>query len=309
MLGRVGVGAAQHEDHVRPGGARGPQLLAGDDDLVAVDHATGRTPARSEPWSGSEKPWQYTSSPEMIRGRKWSRCSARTVDHDRRADHVLAEARGSPGRPAAVQLLGEDRRSGRRRSPAAELLRPPWTDQLGLKQPPLPLGVERAVRTRRRSRRRPAGIPVAFQSVSSARPSGALSSIHSRISFRGTGPPPARSRAPSQTSYDRVTTSTSKASTSEPSTHNGLTSIARAGGPSAKRGVGQRRDRLGDRRARRPGPAARPAQQRARRAARRASVRTSSAATGSARRLTSRSTSTHTPPRPTASTGRTRDRP
>src|SRR4030088_827769 len=31
------------------------------------------TAARSEPWFGSEKPWQYTSSPEMIPGRETAR--------------------------------------------------------------------------------------------------------------------------------------------------------------------------------------------------------------------------------------------
>ena len=33
------------------------------------------TAARSLPWPGSEKPWQYTSAPETIRGRKCARCS------------------------------------------------------------------------------------------------------------------------------------------------------------------------------------------------------------------------------------------
>ena len=46
MLRRVGVGAAEAEHHVRPVRARGPHLLAGDDDLVAVDDAAGLQPGQ-----------------------------------------------------------------------------------------------------------------------------------------------------------------------------------------------------------------------------------------------------------------------
>ena len=59
------------------------------------------TAARSEPWFGSEKPWQYTSSPEMILGRKCARCSGvacTMIDGPTRLSPMPLLTRGTPAR-------------------------------------------------------------------------------------------------------------------------------------------------------------------------------------------------------------------
>ena len=75
-FGAVGIGAHEQIDPVRELRARRPDLLAVDDEVVAVVHGAGRSAARSEPASGSEKPWHQMSSAERMRGRKRCFCSS-----------------------------------------------------------------------------------------------------------------------------------------------------------------------------------------------------------------------------------------
>ena len=77
VLRRVGVGATQHVDPVGVVAERRPDLLAVDDPLVAVERrARVRTLARSEPASGSLKPWHQITSAARISGRKRCFCSS-----------------------------------------------------------------------------------------------------------------------------------------------------------------------------------------------------------------------------------------
>ena len=69
MLRRVGIGADEHLLVLGDLAEAGPDLLAVDDELVAVDDGARRAAlARSEPAFGSEKPWHQTTSPLRIFG-------------------------------------------------------------------------------------------------------------------------------------------------------------------------------------------------------------------------------------------------
>ena len=104
---------------------RAPDLLAGDHVVVAVAHRAGRAgDARSEPASGSEKPWHHTSSPRRIFGRCCGLLLGRALGDDRRArveqaDEVHADVR----RPGPRGLLEEDQLLG---SAAPRGRRTPW---------------------------------------------------------------------------------------------------------------------------------------------------------------------------------------
>ena len=69
MLGGVGVGARHEHAPLGLVGERGPDLLAGDDPVAVVLTALVLSEARSEPDSGSEKPWHQISSAERIGSR------------------------------------------------------------------------------------------------------------------------------------------------------------------------------------------------------------------------------------------------
>ena len=69
VLGRVLVGARDEHAPLRVVRERGPDLLAGDDPLAVRLTALVFSDARSEPASGSEKPWHQISSPVRIGSR------------------------------------------------------------------------------------------------------------------------------------------------------------------------------------------------------------------------------------------------
>ena len=121
--------------------------------------------ARSEPDSGSEKPWHQISSAERIGSRKRSFCSsvpwAMTTGPPITSPRTL---RG-PRRPGARQLLAEDRLLDEGRAAAAVLLRPRDAGPAGRRAA---CAATRA-RTRTGPGRRPAGAGPGWLSSSQAR--------------------------------------------------------------------------------------------------------------------------------------------
>ena len=107
-LRRVGIGAGQQQAPVGVRGTAGPHLLAVDD-VAAVDLA-GRVVerlARSEPASGSEKPW-HQISPSRIAGRWRRRCSSVPACEQRRRGVVDRDERQhEAGRVVRGELLVE----------------------------------------------------------------------------------------------------------------------------------------------------------------------------------------------------------
>ena len=120
--------------------------------------------ARSEPDSGSEKPWHQISSPDRIGSRKRSFCSSAPVgDHDRAAHHQAEDVR-RPRRLRPRQLLAEDRLLDQRRPAAAVLLRPRDPGPARGVELALPLALElelRLIATLRRGARVVVGEPAA----------------------------------------------------------------------------------------------------------------------------------------------------
>ena len=130
VLGRVRVGARDEHAPLGLVRERGPDLLAGDDAsspfaLTALVFSD----ARSEPDSGSEKPWHQISSPERIGSRKRSFCSsvpwAITIGpaHDQ-PEHV--GRRGRAWRAPSPRRRSPARSASRRgrRTPSATRRRP-----------------------------------------------------------------------------------------------------------------------------------------------------------------------------------------
>ena len=74
---RVMSGFVREQDHVvGVFGLARPDLLAVDDQVVAVANRAVLSDARSDPASGSEKPWHHTMSPRRMRGRNSCFCSS-----------------------------------------------------------------------------------------------------------------------------------------------------------------------------------------------------------------------------------------
>ena len=116
------VGAAEDEHLVGPRGARRPELLPGDDDLVTVDLALGLQPGQVRAGAGLGE----ALAVHVLAGddpRQEVRLLLRRAVHDdRRADQALAHAADDPRHAGPVQLLVEDRdadgvQARRRRTP------------------------------------------------------------------------------------------------------------------------------------------------------------------------------------------------
>src|SRR5690606_216867 len=299
VLGRIRVRPAQDEDHVRPVEPGRPHLLPGHHDLVTDDDAAGL----HAPEVGSVLRLGEALAVDVLGGddpgQEVLLLLLGAVHHDRRADHVLAEPPADAGQARARQLLAEDRVLHRREPPAAEALGPLGADPPAFQQAPVPLRVagvglralpRRAVAAGHR-RGRPVdqlgepGGGVAGDPVADLRPEGG--GLRPQVEFHQFLP---------------VTTSTSSASTSLPSTRSGLISSVRRAGPSRVAAAAiavttpATRSRSTGRAPRAPVSTAAPRSSPSIR-------RTCASSTGSSRSATSCSTSTNTPPRPTASTG------
>ena len=144
VLGRVRVGAGEHEHPVGVVRAGGPDLLAVDDVVVAV--ADGAGLERGEVGAGARlasSPGTSCTSPLRICGRCSLLLLLGAVDDERRAEHAECPCRRRSGARGLGDLLVEDellhrRRGRRRRTPSAsagaiqplagELLAPlaPW---------------------------------------------------------------------------------------------------------------------------------------------------------------------------------------
>ena len=143
VLLRGRVGAAQDEHLVRPRGPRGPQLLPGDDDLVAVDLALGLQPGqvRAGPGLGEALAVHVLAGDDP--GQEVGLLLGRAVHDDRGADQALAHAADDARYARPVQLLVEDRDADGVQALAAELLRPLRADEALLLQFRFPLRVGR----------------------------------------------------------------------------------------------------------------------------------------------------------------------
>ena len=105
MLGCVGIGAGQQEDVVGVVRLGGPHLLAVDDPLVAVELGPVFRLARSEPASGSLKPWHQEISPLRMPGMNCFLLLLGAPLQDRRAHQGVAEEVGPQRRPDPGELL------------------------------------------------------------------------------------------------------------------------------------------------------------------------------------------------------------
>ena len=114
--------------------AGGPDLVAVDDPAVAVALGPVRREARSDPASGSEKPWQNTSSPAAISGSSLRAGPARRTAAWRcrssspTADSPTAGASGSRSAPRPPRCASARARArpGRRASAARSNPPVPW---------------------------------------------------------------------------------------------------------------------------------------------------------------------------------------
>ena len=120
---------------------RRPHLLAVDEEVVALSSTRVRTPARSLPASGSEKPWHQISSAVRIFERYRCLLLVRPVRHDRRAGHPDPDHADVARRLGARDLLEEDRLVAVRRAAAAVLLRPRQPCVARLAELPAPLAI------------------------------------------------------------------------------------------------------------------------------------------------------------------------
>ena len=127
VLGRVGVGAGQHEDPVGEVAGRRPDLLAVDDPLVAVEHRPGTRGCRgrSRRWARSS-PGTRGPRPRGSAGRKCALLLVGAPLQDRVADHLDGEhvvaGRRSARRPCRTPRPG---------SPARARVSPPPPYSLG----------------------------------------------------------------------------------------------------------------------------------------------------------------------------------
>ena len=146
VLRRVRVGAGEQEDVVGVLGLGGPDLLAVDDPLVAVEHGLGLRATRGRsPASGSLKPWHQAISPLQDLGQEVLLLLLGAPLQDRRADERVAEEVGPQRRAGLGELLVQHHvlhasRGPCRRTPWASVaqIQPPSKSLLG------PLLVERA---------------------------------------------------------------------------------------------------------------------------------------------------------------------
>ena len=76
LLDRVGVGADEEQTPLGDVGARGPDLLAVEDVVVAVLDRERAQVGQVAPASGSEKPWHQWSSALRMLGTQRSFCSS-----------------------------------------------------------------------------------------------------------------------------------------------------------------------------------------------------------------------------------------
>ena len=138
--------------------------------------------ARSEPASGSEKPWHQISSAGQDRLEVALLLLLGAVrDHDRAAHHEAEHVRDAR-RLGAHHLLVEDRLLDQRRAAAAVLLRPRHAGPAGLVQLALPAPRELEAPRRRPPGSRPDGSPPATTRTSSRKASSLGLSVRSTSS-------------------------------------------------------------------------------------------------------------------------------
>ncbi len=135
------VGPAQEEHHRRPARTRGPQLLPGDDDLVAVDLAAGLHPSQVGSVVGLGEALAVDVLAADDAGQEVLALFVGAVHDHRRADQGLAHAADHPRYPGPVELLVQHRDPHRVQALAAELGRPVRADEPGVGQRVLPLRV------------------------------------------------------------------------------------------------------------------------------------------------------------------------
>ena len=143
VLRRVGVGAHEQLAPVGDLGERRPDLLAGDDVLVAVAHGLAltatrgrsRRPARRSPGTTPRRPCR-------MRGQVRGLLLVGGLGHDRRAGVQQAdEVHADVGRAGQGRLLEEDQLLGERGAAAAVLRGPVDAGVARLEELPLPAGV------------------------------------------------------------------------------------------------------------------------------------------------------------------------
>ncbi len=122
LLGAL-VGAHQHEDPVGVVGERGPDLLAVDDEVVAVEHGLGAQ--RGEVGAGIGL--AVALAPDVLAGEDARQMEAllrrRAVADQQRPEHDDAHV-AHPRAAVALVLLDQDQMLGRRQAHAAVLARP-----------------------------------------------------------------------------------------------------------------------------------------------------------------------------------------
>jgi len=138
VLGRIGVGAHEQEAPVGDVRHRRPDLLAVDDEMLAVQHA-----ARLEVGEvGARVRLRESLAPQLVGGQDLLQMprllGRRAVLHQRRAEHREPAAVDELGRLGARHFLEEDDLLGERGAAAAELLRPVHADVAGLPHRLLP---------------------------------------------------------------------------------------------------------------------------------------------------------------------------
>ena len=133
VLLRAQVGPAQQEHPVGAGRARRPDLLAGDDDLVAADDALGLHGGQVGAVVGLGEALAVHVLAGDDPGQEVRPLLGRAVHDDGRADQGLAHAAAHPRHARPVELLVEHGESHRVQALPAELFRPLRADQpLGL---------------------------------------------------------------------------------------------------------------------------------------------------------------------------------